>query len=73
MAFDNIYGKVDKLPVQVKVGEGAEQRLTATCDAKTCTYDLPLTDGRHELALSVEQNGHRSAATRVILDTREPK
>ena len=69
IAFDNVYGNVDRLPVQVRVDGGAERAATATCDAKTCTFELPLTNARHELVISVEQKGQRSAPTRVTLDT----
>jgi hypothetical protein len=69
VAFDNLYGNVDKLAVQAKVDDGVEQTTTAACDAKTCTLELPLTNGQHELVLSVEQNGLRSASTKVTLDT----
>ena len=69
IAFDNVYGNVDKVPVHVSVDAGAERRATATCDAKTCTFELPLTNARHDLVISVEQKGQRSAPTRVTLDT----
>ena len=69
VAFDNVYGNVDRLPVQVKVDDGTEGSTSAACDAKTCTFSLPLTNGRHELEIAIEQNGQRSAPTRVTLDT----
>ena len=69
VAFDNVYGNVDRLPVHVRVDDGAERATTATCDAKTCTFELPLTNARHELVISVEQKGQRSTPTRVTLDT----
>ena len=69
VAFDNAYGALDRLPVHVAVDGGAEQPLTATCDARTCTFKLQLTNGRHELAISVEQNGRRSAPAVVTVDT----
>jgi hypothetical protein len=69
VAFDNLYSGVTTLPVNVSVDGGAEQRLIATCDAKTCTFKLPLTNAKHELLMVVEQNGKRSTPTRVALDT----
>ena len=69
VAFDNVYGNVDRLPVQVKVDNSASQATTAACDAKTCTFALPLTNARHELEISIEHGGQRSAPTRVTLDT----
>lgn len=69
VAFDNVYGNVDRLTVQVRVDGGADVSTTAACDAKTCTFSLPLTNARHELELSVEQRGQRSAPTRVAIDT----
>ena len=69
VAFDNVYGNVDRLPVQVRVDGAAEVSTAAACDAKTCTFSLPLTNARHELEISVEQRGQRSAPTRVSLDT----
>jgi hypothetical protein len=69
VAFDNLYGNVDRLPVQVKVDDAASQATTAACDAKTCTFTLPLTNARHELEISIEHGGQRSAPTRVTVDT----
>jgi hypothetical protein len=69
VAFDNVYGNVDRLPVQVKVDDAASQATTAACDVKTCTFALPLTNARHELEISIEHGGQRSAPTRVTLDT----
>ena len=69
VAFDNLYGNVDRLPVQVKVDGGAEFSTTAACDAKTCTLALPLANARHEVEMSVIHNGQRSAPTKVTLDT----
>jgi hypothetical protein len=69
VAFDNLYGNVDRLPVQVKVDGGAEYPTAAACDAKTCTFSIPLTNARHELEISIEHGGQRSAPTRVTLDT----
>ena len=69
VAFDNVYGTVDRLPVQVKVDDGAEFSATATCDAMTCTFVIPLANARHELELSVIHNSQRSAPTRVAIDT----
>ena len=69
VAFDNLYGNVDRLPVQVKVDGGAEASTIAACDASTCTFSIPLTNARHEVEISVELRGQRSARTRVILDT----
>ena len=73
VAFDNVYGQVDRLAIHVSVDGGAERPLTATCDRRICTFEVPLTDGRHELAISVEQNGRRSAPARVTLDTTNPR
>ena len=70
VAFDNIYGGVDRLVVQLKLDSYPEETVNATCDAKTCTFELLLINGRHELELSVQQNGQRSAATRATVDTR---
>ena len=69
VAFDNVYGNVDRLPVQVKVDGGAEFSTTAACDAKTCTAVIPLANARHEVEMSVVHNGQRSAPTKVTLDT----
>lgn len=69
VAFDNVYGRTDQLPVHVAVDGGVEQPLTATCDAKTCTFKLQLTNARHELVISVEQGGRRSTPARVTVDT----
>ena len=69
VAFDNVYGQVDRLPVHVSVDGGVEQPLTAACDPRMCTFTLPLTNARHALVISVEQNGRRSAPVRVTLDT----
>jgi hypothetical protein len=69
VAFDNTYGGVDRLVVHLKLDGYPEETLNATCDAKTCTFDLLLIDGRHELELSVQQNGLRSAPTRATVDT----
>jgi hypothetical protein len=68
VAFDNVYG-VDQLVVQLKLDGYPEETVNATCDAKTCTFDVLLINGRHELELSVQQNGRRSAPTRVTVDT----
>ena len=70
VAFDNVYGNVDRLPAQVKVDDGAEFSTTAACNAKTCTIAIPLANARHELEVSVFHNGQRSPPTRVTLDTR---
>ena len=69
VAFDNVYGGASRLPIHVTIDGGPEQSLTATCDPKTCTFKLPLTNARHELAISVEQGGRRSAPSRVTVDT----
>ena len=69
VAFDNVYGNVDRLAVQIKVDDGAEFSTTAACDATTCTLSIPLANARHELEMSVVHNGQRSAPTRVTLDT----
>lgn len=69
VAFDNLYGSVAEVPIFVTVDSGLEQELTAACDAKACTFKLPLTNARHELTVSVVHDGKRSAPTRVTLDT----
>lgn len=69
VAFDNVYGTVTEVPIFVTVDSGLEQELTATCDAKACTFKLPLTNARHELTVSVVIDGRRSAPARVTLDT----
>jgi hypothetical protein len=69
VAFDNLYGDVAEVPIYVAVDGGVEQALTASCDAKACTFKLPLTNARHDLTISVVQNGQRSAPARVTLDT----
>lgn len=69
VAFDNVYGGVNQLPVHVTVDDGPEQSFTVTCDPKTCTFKLPLTNAKHELVISVEQGGRRSAPARVTIDT----
>ena len=68
VTFDNVYG-ADRLLAYVTVDGGPQQWLTATCDPTTCTLKLPLTNARHELEVSVEQGGRRSAPTRVTVDT----
>ena len=67
--FDNVYGKTTSLAVHVTVDGGPEQSLVATCSAKTCRFDIPLTNGPHTVLLSVEQDGKRSSATTVTVDT----
>lgn len=69
VAFDNVYGNVKRLQVHVVVDGAVEQTFTAKCDAKTCSFKVPLTNARHELMLSVNQDGKRSSPTRVTLDT----
>jgi len=69
VAFDNLYGNVDRLPVQARVDGGAEYPTAAACDPKTCTFSIPLTNARHELEISIEHGGQRSAPTRITLDT----
>ena len=73
VAFDNAYGNVTRLQVYARVDDDAEKAATATCDQTTCTFDLAMTDARHVVELSVEQNGERSAPTRVTLDTTSRK
>ena len=68
VTFDNVYG-ADRLLAYVTVDGGPQQWLTATCDPMTCSFKLPLTNARHELAISVEQRGRRSAPARVTVDT----
>ena len=72
IAFDNVYGNVERLRVFVSVDNLAEQTVTATCDPTTCIFKLPLTNARHDLLLSVEQDGRRSQPTRVTVDTTAP-
>ena len=72
VAFDNLYGNVKRVTVYVTVEDQAEQVATATCGPKTCTFEIPLTDARHELLMSVEHDGKRSEPARVTLDTRTP-
>jgi hypothetical protein len=69
VGFDNLYGNVDRLAVQVRVDDGAEFSSTATCDATTCSLPIQLTNARHQLEISVIHKGQRSAPTRVTLDT----
>ena len=69
VAFDNLYGSVAEVPIFVTVDGGLEQELTAACDAKACTFKLPLTNALHELTVSVVHDGRRSEPTRVTLDT----
>ena len=69
VAFDNVYGSTTELPVRVKVDGGGEQVATATCDAKTCSFKLPLTNARHELEVTVVQQGRQSQAARISVDT----
>jgi len=68
VTFDNVYG-ADRLLAYVTVDGGPQQWLTATCDPMTCSFKLPLTNARHELAISVEQRGRRSAPALVTVDT----
>ncbi len=72
VGFDNHYGNPGRLPVYVTVDNRAEQAFTATCDPSMCTFELPLTDARHEILISVEHEGRRSESARVTLDTRAP-
>ena len=72
VAFDNTYGNTTRLQVYVEVDDCAAKPVTATCDKTTCIFDLALTDARHTVELSVEQDGKRSAPTRVTLDTTSP-
>jgi hypothetical protein len=69
VAFDNLYGSAAEVPIFVTVDGGLEQDLTATCDAKACTFKLPLTNARHELTVSVVHDGRRSAPAHVTVDT----
>jgi hypothetical protein len=69
VAFDNLYGSAATVPVFVTVDDGLEQALTATCDAKACTFKVRLTNARHELTVSVIHDGRRSAPARVTVDT----
>ena len=72
VAFDNLDGNVERVTVYVAVDGQAEQVTTATCVPKTCTFELPLTEGRHDLLISVEHDGKRSDPAKVTLDTRAP-
>jgi hypothetical protein len=72
VAFDNLYGDVRELRVHVKVDGGAEQPLDATCDPKTCTFEIPLTPNVHVVTMAVEQNGRRSSPATVTLDASAP-
>jgi hypothetical protein len=69
IAFDNLYGDATEVHTFIKVDDTPEQMLTARCTPSTCTFEFPLTDGKHELVIAVEQNAHRSESTRVTLDT----
>jgi len=69
IAFDNLYGAANAMPVHVKVDGGSEQTLTATCDPKTCTIKLLLMNAKHDVEIAVEVDGRRSQPTRVTLDT----
>ena len=66
VGFDNRYA-VTTLRVHVRVDAGREQTLMATCDPQTCAFQLPLSEGRHDLLISVEQNGIRSQFTPMIV------
>ena len=70
VAFDNLYGDAAQLPVYVTVDGLGEQKVTAACDAKTCTFSLAMRLGVRELLISVDHNGQRSEPSRVRLDTR---
>lgn len=70
VAFDNLYGSVERLPVYVSVDDLPEQAAMATCHATTCTFELPLRNAVHRLLISVDHNGQRSEPARVTLDTR---
>ena len=72
VALDNVYGGVKTLQVHVTVDRGKEQRLTATCTPQVCTFELPLTDGEHDLSVVVEQNGRRSRPAALKVGTRNP-
>ena len=69
VAFDNTYKGATTLRVHVKVDDGWEQSVSATCDSKTCTFPLPMTDGIHQVTLAVEQDGVRGTSGRFTLDT----
>ena len=69
VAFDNVYGSTTEVPVRVKVDGGNEQVVTATCDVKTCSFKLPLTNARHELEVAVVLQGRQSQSTRISVDT----
>lgn len=68
IAFDNVYGNVVSLTVYTSVDGGAEQKLPAACNPKTCTFAIALSNEPHELLIAVEQNGKRGEATKVTLD-----
>ena len=69
IAFDNLYKGATTLRVHAKVDDGQEQSVTATCDAKVCTFLFPMTDGVHQMTLAIEQNGVRGTSARYTLDT----
>ena len=69
VAFDNLYGNAERLTIHVRLDGGDERALQATCDPKVCTFDLEMTNARHELVIAVEQNGVRGGATSLTLDT----
>lgn len=69
IAFDNQYKGATMLRVHVKVDDGPEQSVSATCDIKTCTFPLRMTDGVHQVTLAVEQDGVRGTSGRFTLDT----
>lgn len=69
VAFDNLYDDAHQVPIYVTVDDSLEQALTATCDEKSCTFKVLLTNALHELTISVEHGGRRSQPTRVTLDT----
>ena len=69
LGFDNRYGSADRLTIHVSVDKRPEQPNVATCGPVTCTFKLPLPDGPHEILISVEHNGRRSAPSRMTVDT----
>ena len=73
IGFDNLYGEAADLRTYVRVDGGPEQAFTARCADATCTFELQLTNDRHEVVVAVEQNGRRSQSTRVTLDTSAPR
>jgi hypothetical protein len=69
VGFDNRYGNLERLPIYVSVDNRPEQASVAACNPATCTFELPLPDGPHQVRIWVELDGKRSEPTSVTLDT----